>query len=293
MSNLKDETDVIIELQSLIRQVYPALSPAEQKFVNVLLSHQHNLASYTATELADLASVSKSTAARCFKRLGFSDFNQFRTTFRPTVMAGGSPLSHLNHSLADNATTLARFTQHIETEKINLDTTLADMLPDSIERTVQLLSGAQRTWVAGFRNSYVSAFYAQSVFAHILTDVRLINDSAGRFADSMADMSARDILFVVDLPRRVSLLPKIMQVAQDHGLRIIIISNSLVSTLSTVADVVLPCANKGSAIFDSYAASISVINFIASELAQHDPQRARDRLQRIEQIHQITGDLSS
>ncbi|MGT2491819.1 hypothetical protein ACU4GD_18050 [Cupriavidus basilensis] len=51
-----------------IHQCYGELSSADKKLADVLLMRQKDLLSYSATELAELASVSKASAARFFRR---------------------------------------------------------------------------------------------------------------------------------------------------------------------------------------------------------------------------------
>ncbi|RLM31198.1 hypothetical protein BHG07_06700 [Brenneria salicis ATCC 15712 = DSM 30166] len=280
------------DLQDLIRRLHPTLSAAEQKFVSTLLHHQHNLASYSATELAQLAEVSKSTAARCFRHLGFADFNQFRNTFRPPQVAGQSPLTHFDNTRHGAQNTYDRWLAHIDTDKKNLDRTHDAVFTDNLQQAVRLLGDARHIWVTGFRNSYISAYYALAVFSNIRPDVRLVNDNAGRFVDNLADMHAQDVLLVVDFPRRVSILNKLVAVAQSKQVKMICLCEKLISSINARMDVVLACQTSSRTIFDSYAVSISVINFLAGEMALQFPHQARQRMEEIERIHQATGDLS-
>ncbi|WP_416262245.1 MurR/RpiR family transcriptional regulator [Gibbsiella quercinecans] len=291
LSAPEEHTSVLSELQTAIRLNYGALSPAERKLVDVILAHQYQLASYSATELAQLASVSKSTAARVFRRLGFQDFNQFRMKCRGIEPMGYSPLTNLEQRTPHPMTIHERLDVHIERERENLAGMQRDSLSEELERAVQLLCDARRVWVLGFRNSYAPAFYAQSLFSHVLNDVQLVNDPAAKFADVLADIRATDVLFVVDFPRQIQLLPHLVRVAKNYQARIVVLSNTLVSDVCALADVVIPCAAKYSDIFDSYTAAISMVNFIGNELAACCSEKASQRMQRMEDIHQQIGDL--
>lgn len=283
----------LMELQTAIRLIYGNLSPAERKLVDVILDHQHHLASYSATELAQLAGVSKSTAARVFRRLGFQDFNQFRMKCREIEPMGYSPLSNLEQRTSHPETVRERLDAHIERERKNLKGMQQDSVSVALERAVTLISGARRVWVLGFRNSFATAFYAQSLFSHMLSDVQLVNDPAARFADVLADIRPTDVLFVVDFPRQVQLLAPLVSVAKRYQARIVVLSNTLVSDVCVLADVVIPCAAKHGDIFDSYTTAISMVNFIGNELAACCSDRASQRMQRMEDIHRQIGDLYS
>lgn len=87
------------------------------------------------------------------------------------------------------------------------------------------------------------------------------------------------------------MLDKIVKVARSKNIKIICLCESLISSLNAQVDVVLACNTASRTIFDSYSVSISMINFLAGELALQHPQKARERMKEIEKIHQMTGDL--
>lgn len=280
------------DLQERIKRVYASLSPSECKLVDVLLTKQYELASYSATELAKLAGISKSTAARCFKHLGFRDFNQLRMQLRAHVTHHLSPLTHLeNKQPPAEADALNSFYQHIEVEKLKLDETLNSLLPESLAQALTLLLGAKRVWVVGFRNSYATAFYAQSVFSHVLNDVCLLNEGSVKIADNLADLSQYDLFFIVDFPRRLNLLNQLVEVATFYKVPMIILSDAPISSVSAQAKVVLPCCIKNNYVFDSYTAGLSLVNYLANELVKRIPAQAQKRMQHIEQIHNLLEDL--
>ena len=69
-------------IQESIMAVYESLPPGERKLADTALARLSNLASYSATELAAEASVSKATAARFFRRIGYESFEQARRQAR-------------------------------------------------------------------------------------------------------------------------------------------------------------------------------------------------------------------
>lgn len=279
------------ELQAVIRQVYHALSPTEKKLVHVLMSHQSHLATYNATELARLAGVSKSTTARVIWRLGFANYAQFRKQCRTFEPAGLSPLRNLEQRSHIADTLGSRLSVHLQREQQNIAAVEQNITSSQLEQVIHLLTQTRRVWVLGFRNSYASAFYAQSLFAHALSDVRFVNDPAVQFADVMAGIQPDDVLFVVVFPRQMRLVTRLISVAKEANATIVMLSNAVPADIHTWADIVIPCAAGGSDIFDSYTAAISMINFIGSELVAQCPAEATCRMQRMEAIHQQLDDL--
>jgi DNA-binding MurR/RpiR family transcriptional regulator len=77
-------------LDARVLDVYESLTPLEQRLASVVLEHQRELASCSATELARQADVSQATAARLFKRLGYSSYKEARQYSR-AMTRWGSP----------------------------------------------------------------------------------------------------------------------------------------------------------------------------------------------------------
>lgn len=280
-----------MRLRELILTYYDELVPSERKLADVVMQHQANLASYSATELAQLAGVSKATAARFFRRLGYASFSQFRSDVRAHPSAE-SPLFKFEHvaKFAGNGSGLAR---HFSIDAQNLATTLQNLNHDEIKAAVAALKGAQRVWVVGYRNGYATAFYAHALFSHAKPNVFLLNDSAAKVVDLMADVGANDVLFVVDFRRRTKLLGQVVGVAREAGAKIVLLTCAPVSALARPGDVILGCVTAGSAVFDSYVGPISVVNYLGASLVASMRPNARKRMERIERIHEALADLEA
>ncbi len=278
-----------LSLRELILASYAELVPSERKLADVVMQRRTDLASYSATELARFAGVSKATAARFFRRLGYASFSQFRSDVRANPPAE-SPLYKLEDiaKLAGNGSGLAR---HFSIDAQNLATTLQGLSHDDIKAAVSVLKGAQRVWIVGYRNGYATAFYAHALFSHAKSNVFLLNDAAAKVADLMADVGDRDVLFVVDFRRRIRLLGQVVSVAREAGAKIVLLTYSPVSVLARPADVILGCVTGGSAVFDSYVAPMSIVNYLAASLVAAMRPGARKRMERIERIHEVLADI--
>ena len=65
-----------------IQERFDRLSPAEQKLARLVLDRKDDFLTFSATQMADMAEVSKATAARLFRSLGYADFNEVREQAR-------------------------------------------------------------------------------------------------------------------------------------------------------------------------------------------------------------------
>lgn len=292
------DTLAVTALEARIRHHYERLSDAERKLAGVVLARQRDLPGYSATELAGLAGTSKSTAARFFRRLGYADYDEFRQAVR-ALQAQQSPLARMGQPRRKDALA-AQFQAHLRNDALRLQA-WAEALPDApheaqLEAALALLHRARKVWVVGYRHSYVTAFYAQSLLGQVRAGVSGLNDAAGREAELLAGACDRDVVLAVDFRRRSARLPRTLAAARASGARVLVLTDAPVSSLALQAQVVLRCGTtqqqpQQQGLFDSYACAVSAVNFLAAALAQRQRGGTHARLERIERLHAAMDDL--
>ncbi|MDR3368649.1 MurR/RpiR family transcriptional regulator [Rhodoferax sp.] len=275
-----------LTLRERIQAHYESLSLVERKLADVVLAHEKDALTYSATELAALADVSKASTARFFKRLGFADFQAFRQHLRDGV-AQPSPLSRMAQKGAHGSA----LQQHIAQDTQQLQTLMDAVSDQSVQQAAKLLAGARRVWVVGYRNGYMAAFYAQALLSQVRAEVHLLNDGAGEDAELLAEIQRGDVLLAMDFRRRTRRLSQVVAIACDAGAALVLVSDARVSALAARAQTLFICPPQGEAIFDSYVGAISLINYLATTTLAHLPKKARARMAAIEQVHAQLDDL--
>lgn len=275
-------------LETRIRHVYAQLPIAERKLADVVLARQRELLGYSATELAQLAGTSKSSAARFFRSLGYEGYESFRHALR---QAQQSPLARIDQPRRKSSL-VQQFQQHLHADAERLQS-WADALPEAqLEAALALLTRARKLWVVGYRHSHLTAFYAQSLLAQVRPEVFSLNDAAGREADMLAGASDKDVVLAVDFRRRSNRLPQVLAAAQTAGAQVLVLTDAPVSALAMQSNVVLRCgATAQQGLFDSYVCAVSIVNFLAAAVAQQLRTATHDRLERIERLHLALNDL--
>ncbi|MDH1702917.1 MurR/RpiR family transcriptional regulator [Comamonas terrigena] len=277
-------------LDARIRHVYAQLSSAERKLADMVLTRQRELLGYSATELAGLAGTSKSSAARFFRSLGYAGYDEFRQALRAAQLQQ-SPLARMEQPRRKRSLA-QQFQSHLQADA-GLLNAWAESIPEAqLEAAIAMLVRARKVWVVGYRHSHLTAFYAQSLLAQVRGEVGSLNDVAGREADLLASASEKDVLLAVDFRRRSTRLPRLLAAAQAVGAQTLVLTDAPVSALAMQAQVVLRCgASSPQGLFDSYVCGVSLVNFLASALAQQQRVPTQERLERIERLHVALDDL--
>ncbi len=277
---------MIQPLEQTIRTNYDRLPVGERKLADVVLEMRCELAGYSATELAKSAGVSKATASRLVRRLGFSDYQEMRQQARAGA-ASGSPLAEIARARAKKGA-LGR---HLEHDMACLTYTLEGIAADLARRAVGILARADRIWVVGFRNSYALALYARELLAQVKPDVRLLPAPGQTVAEELSALAEGDAALMLGFRRRPEGFAGILQAAARAKARVVLVGDPSLGDLDKHADIAFRCLSRGSGLFDTYVAPISLLNYLCSGVAMALGEAAQKRLQRSEQLHEQFGDF--
>ncbi len=266
-----------------IMSIYDELTVSERRLAAVVMEAQANLSSFTAGELAAKAGVSNATAARFFKRLGYNSYSDARLHARD-VHDWGSPLYELTGIKNDHLVP-GDFGLHIAQDLKNLTRTAEIISKESLDEATRILTGASRIWIIGFRNSIALATYARGLMLHVKRDVHLLPVAGMSMGEDLASIGPDDALMVLGFRRRPVILREVMAVAREAGSPSVLIADMAAARTVQLATVTLRCHNTGHSLFDSYAAPMSVINYLCSAVGEALGEAAVERLVAIERLH--------
>ncbi|TCL02727.1 MULTISPECIES: MurR/RpiR family transcriptional regulator [Sodalis] len=275
-------------LEGRIRQHWDQLSLHEQRLADVLLAAPGQLAMNTATELAQSAGVSKATATRFFRHLGYESYDAARRQARD-MQSSGSPL-YLQ--AAPNSSPLDSLMQsHLEKEVTNLVNTFRSLESHQLEACVDAIAKARRVVVMGWRHSQTIAMLIYRDLVHVHPDVRLLPRAGDSLAEHMAALGPQDMVICVGLRRRMPALEAAMNTLQELGVPMLYISDVLAGKPAKHARWVLRCHTDGSLIFDSTVSLSAVCNLLCSLVARSMGKVSNDHLATIEALHQSLDEL--
>lgn len=269
--------------------VYESLPPGEHKLADTVLARLSNLASYSATELAADARVSKATAARFFRRIGYDSFEHARRQARAEAHLA-SPLYALT-GISPKERGSDALSRHVSADLKNLSESFRPAASGVLEQAISQLAKAPRVHVVGMRNGHFVAAYAAYLLAQVREDVFSLPDAAITLAEDLVSLRRGDVLLVVDFRRRSTLLQTVVDTARQAGSQLVFIANPGLPPLSRAGDIVVHCLTDGASIFDSYVAAVSVVNYLCAAVAKELGRKSRRRLEAIEGLHHSLGDI--
>ena len=277
-------------LESRIHKAYSRLPESERKLADLILDFPGNVAAYSATELSQLAGVSKAAATRLFKRLGFRTFEEARRLARDTK-DWGSPL-YLDAASSDKPDPKSDLQAYLEDEIRSLRATFEGIDSEALDEIVDALIAARRVWLVGYRGSQSIAAYGRLQFIQQFRhDVMLLPSAGETLAEHLGGLEPNDLLIVIGMRRRVRGLGKIMSLAVESGCPILYLTDPTAKVTTRRATWTLTCHVSSSFLFDSYTAPFSLLRFLSIEAFRKSGKRARAHIERIEHYHEGLGDF--
>jgi DNA-binding MurR/RpiR family transcriptional regulator len=278
-----------IRLSLRIQERFDRLSPAEQKLARLILERKDDILTYSATEMAELAEVSKATAARLFRSLGYSDFNEVREQSREErnrtepyrYSLSTRTERHLGKSIG----------AHLDLEIANLTRTFEELSSELLHQAAGLIKDAPKVWFLGLGPEEGIARLGRLLVSRLRHDVMQIGLHTASWAEDLALMGPRDALVVITLKPRPRLLRPILDYARTTRANIIVVTDQMSMLWARkFASAVLPCHVASHGLGPSYTAMASAIHLLALAFAERAGDRAAERLELIAEIHEELDD---
>ena len=273
-----------------IQEHLEQLSPSERKLATLLLDRADDMLTYSATELASMADVSKATAARLFRSLGYADFNEVRLQAREErnltapFVAGADPgaTPARSHSIAG----------HLQSETESLARTFESLRSDTLLSAADQLAKAPRVWLLGLGADEGLARYVRPMLAQIRPDVHCLGSQSGVWAEELAMTGPRDTLLLVMTQVRPQVVDRLARHAATTRVETVaVVDIRHAAWARRVAKVVLPCYSSSANHAISAMAAASMLHLLVQTVASRVGKRASQRQQVVAELRQeLEGD---
>lgn len=259
------------------------LTASEQKLAHVLLENQGIIETHTATELANLAGVSKATAARFFRNLGYADFEEVRLQAREERNRT-EPYSQLSVA-AEPLASGRSIGDHMDLELRNLTRTFEELRSDRLPEISSLISQAPNIWFLGFGAEDGVARTGRSLFSRLRHGVHHMAGDGQDWQIDLATAGPRDVLVLLTLEPRPRLLRSIVSFARTSRIKIITLTDhSYQPQAARFSDVVLPCHVSSYGLVPTHATLLSMLRLLAVSFAGENPDQVKRRSDTLDAI---------
>ena len=245
-----------------IQERISRLTKSEQKLAQVILESPTLIETHTVTELAAIADVSKATAARFFRALGYADFDEVKLQAREERNRT-QPYSY-SPSPAGGMALGRSIAEHLELEQANLTRTFEEMAPDALRQAAALIVQAPRLWFLGLGPDAWFARYGRVMFSRLRHNVQAIGPGGGALAEDLAMMGPRDALVVMMLGPQPKEMKAILSFVRTTRVSVLALTDHHnLAQARRFSDQVLRCHIASYGLIPTHSTVVSLLRLLA------------------------------
>jgi len=268
VSPARRKTPSALEFEALVSQRYATLSPAHRKVADYLLSDGRRAALVPASDVAKDLALSEATVVRFAQALGLGGYPQLRDRLRERFLVTATSLDRLAASAEERGGGRNGVLERVLAEDADAVLgTLAQIPRDTFAAVVEAIVSARRTYVVGFRGSAGLALVLGMGLRIFLPETRVIAVNVGDTAEELLSLRRGDLLIVISVLGYSGQTLEILRYAHDAKARTVAITDSPISPVARLADLVLLTRGTSPRTMASYAAIASVASALTEAVA--------------------------
>ena len=245
----------------LLVDSFAGLTPELQKAARFMVEHPEEVGLSSMRNLARSAGVKPATITRLTKSLGFTAYDELREPFKQRLRARSPDFVAKVQDVQKRG---AKGSEIIladlrAQELVNVERSLSDDQIAMLDSAAKIVLNSKRLYVLGLRGSHAPAFLFHYAYQLFRANSRLLDTSAGIFADQIRSISADDCLLVVSFPPYTQLTIDAVDYAAESGAKIVAITDSKISPAASAAAATIVTANASPSFYHSFTAAISVV----------------------------------
>jgi DNA-binding MurR/RpiR family transcriptional regulator len=269
-------------IQARLTERQESFTQSELRVAAWVESSFEMVAFQTVNEMARATGVSEATIVRFARKLGYDSFSSMQRDVQEGLQQQFSLGEKLQRSLGDDEEGPLARAYHRDLE--NLRRTYERIEESDFAAAVRAIAHARRVGVVGLRASAGSAVYLAFALQLVRPRVAAIRHDLDHVHEQLLDFEPGDTILAVSLAKPARRTLDVVREARDRcGATVVVITNSRVSPIGRLADVVVTVSGEGT--FNSYAAVASVSGALVDGVATALRESATARLRRIDEIN--------
>lgn len=253
-----------------------------------VLDNETDACFMTSTEIAEKLEVSEASVIRFARALGFTGFMDFQKNLRKShterlgriSSAVAVPYERLQASMAhSDENYIQEFLMNTET---NITSVIKNNPQEVFDSAIDLLMTSRRKYIVASRANTGVASYFNLLLRHQVTDVIPTWESSVNVIDHMCDIGKEDCVILFSFPRYSEMDRQALQMAEDAGASIIVITDRPSAPMARFATVLLTVDVDTNTFFNSYVGVQLVMEILSAGLSRKMGGANAEKLQLID-----------
>ncbi|MCK5553681.1 MAG: MurR/RpiR family transcriptional regulator [Deltaproteobacteria bacterium] len=259
-------------------------TPRQRALASYIIQYPESVGLLSISELAKKAGVSEATIVRFCHMIGYRGYTHLGREIREKIQSqlgaeGRFTLTHGN-SVSASKDALSAFERVVTHEMENLAELSKNIKKHDFHRVVEWIIGADRVIISGCMASSSLANYFGYTLSKILPRVEVVDAPGTIPFNVLGGLGSESLVFLIAFPRYPRITVELGRWVNLKGAKIVAITDSHLSPLVPLADVPFLVPVGITSFVDSFAAAVTFINALVTELSE----RISETQQRLRQF---------
>ncbi len=268
-------------LRQQLLALYEGLPSQLRAAAHWVIGHSNEVALLSMRDQARRAGVPPSTMTRLAQRLGFNGYDDLRALYAERLLRDHGGFTQKASELRERRD--ARGEDALSSDLIEAAATritaLGDMDgPAQLAEAARLMIAARRSFIIGQRAGFSVAYQLAYISSLAGCDARLLDRPGGIGMDLLRDADARDVLIAISVHPYTRATVDAVAYAVRRGVKVIAITDSVVSPLARSADTSVIVGVESPSFFHTMGAAFVAAEAIAALVASGIGGRAGEAL---------------
>jgi len=255
------------EVEKLISERYQSLPPKLKVAARHVLDAPKDIAIRSMRSVAADAKLQPAAMLRLARELGFDGYESFRALYVNWLSSSETTFVARAKSLRKRRVNDGQeklLADMYDTEVVSLDRTLGAANATAFEAAKKVLIAARRFYVLGLRSLFPAAYYLDYACRLFCDKSVLVAGVGGAVTDELRRASSKDALIAFSFAPYARLTVDAVRYAAQRHVKIVAVTDSVVSPIVEGASVVLLAPNAGPALVPSILPAMGVAQALAN-----------------------------
>jgi len=212
----------------------------------------------TAVQLGETVDVSESTVVRFAYMLGYDGYPKLQRALHEMLRNKLTSAQRAEIVSGLEASTVLKTT--LKADMDNIRQTIEEADSETFEKVVDSILKARSIYILGLRSALPLVQFLGYYFNFIFGNVRVVTSGVNDIFEQLIHIEPQDVLIAISFPRYARRTVDAIAFSKDKGAKIIAITDSLLSPLTTYAVHTLLARSDMASFADSLVAPLSLIN---------------------------------
>lgn len=282
-----------ISLREKILEAFDTLSPKHRKLARFLMDDEEIVAFASANEIAARVNVSPATVVRFARSLGYDGY----PALQEAVRAAFPQYRTVAQKMADRLSASQRdenLAAHVARASAgDVQKTLNRVTQADLDAAIDAITTAEQIYIFGSGLSAAAATLAEYTLTVLGFQARAFHSDGVSQALQLSRLTSDDTVIAFSIWRYIRSTVDAARAAREAGARVIGFTDSSVSPVAAVADVVFVAETEGVIHSRSLAGLVSLVDLLGAAIAAARPQQSMAAIERLDRLYRKSNLLMS